>query len=143
MLETKDRYEGLSDEVAQALKDGKMVKGLFRDKSDEEWTVDWMYEYRKSSNYPYIGERTNYKQFKIHAKRKTKDVRTLIKHGVEIPVDTPVICWDDKIKHKEHFRSHDKDTPYAWSNGRTSFTAYSSTDYEEWRHMELLYEMEY
>lgn len=57
----------------------------------------------------------------------------------KVEVDTPILVRDNENKewNKRYFARYEDETLYAWSGGRTSWTAYDNSDVFAWEYAKL------
>jgi len=140
LITEERKTTGLPKDVAEAYRNGKIIQGVFRDGKDKPGYDGELRDYNQTSDTPFMDEDGDWwDSFEPNYKAsKTKNVKTLLENGIKIPVDTPVICWNNGCyKYKKHYAGPGM---LAFLRGKTSFT--TRTTYE-WNNMELLEEMEY
>lgn len=56
----------------------------------------------------------------------------------KVEVDTPILVWGgDGLKCKRHFAKYENDAVYAWTDGKTSYSATDADHVTKWQHAEL------
>ena len=102
---TKDRYEGLDPELAELLKQGKMIEGYAWNDEDEKQKVV-LQDYAYFAEYPYQAILYESKAWHIFknfkpsinkSKRTTTDVYKIYAAGLTLPVDIKVICEESEF----------------------------------------------
>ncbi len=122
ILITSDRYEGLDPQIAEALRNGKIVKGKAWDDGDP---IDIeLVDYVSGQYYPFIGmttsgNRPTFKHF-------TPDYEEEIDWS-KVERDAKIIVTDDNgEQYHVHFAKADHGWVYFYNQGQTSWTGKST-----------------
>lgn len=134
-LITRDRYEGLDPQIAEALKNGKTVKGIAWD-GGKPYDVE-LIEYFSGRNYPFT------------CKTESGDTFVFIKFTPDyeeeeetdwskVEKDAKIIVTDGRGIQKRYFHHYDNyigkrvwfypDGSSSWSNNNSDRTVYASAD---------------
>ena len=120
---TRDRYKGLDPEVAELLKQGKMVEGYAWDDDIAHKKKAIIFDYLFDVKYPVMAQLyesqqvSRFKHFEPiinKLKRTTTDVYEIYKAGLTLPVGTPVVCGKPH-NYRRYFACFVEDKAYVYN----------------------------
>ena len=125
---TKNRYEGLDPEIAELLKQGKIVKVEAWDENQNNSEIGYLIDYNSQSSYSFVISLMN------GAKHIRKNIEPILQEKTDwskVPVDTLCeVSYSEDFPglhtRKRYFSEQDEGKLYFWLEGRTSKTETSA-----------------
>jgi hypothetical protein len=144
---TKDKYEGLDPEIAELLKQGKMIK-IQGERLREGKVESWLYDYIFGRKHPY---KVMYfkEEYNCFVDTSLSDIEPILENEIDwanLPVDTLLEVSDREDFTFSKLRYFLSRNTYVGANikcvaeGRTSKTMFSDDDWNSWKYARLVKE---